>query len=79
MNTLVSMATMHLLLSVKNDKKSFAHYKVSILKDEIAHNDLSYERYLKELSHDISLMKSSILQQKALMMLHHFSMLVLSN
>ncbi|MBU6130786.1 DNA primase [Staphylococcus aureus] len=50
----------------KNDKKSFAHYKVSILKDEIAHNDLSYERYLKELSHDISLMKSSILQQKAL-------------
>lgn len=51
---------------VKNDKKSFAHYKVSILKDEIAHNDLSYERYLKELSHDISLMKSSILQQKAL-------------
>lgn len=51
---------------VKNDKKSFAHYKVSILKDEIAHNDLSYERYSKELSHDISLMKSSILQQKAL-------------
>ncbi|HFV7314779.1 TPA: DNA primase [Staphylococcus aureus] len=51
---------------VKNDKKSFAHYKVSILKDEIAHNDLSYERYLKELSHEISLMKSSILQQKAL-------------
>ncbi|EOB8054697.1 TPA: DNA primase [Staphylococcus aureus] len=51
---------------VKNDKKSFAHYKVSILKDEIAHNDLSYERYLKELSHDISLMKSSILQQKTL-------------
>ncbi|EZS01321.1 TPA: DNA primase [Staphylococcus aureus] len=51
---------------VKNDKKSFAHYKVSILKDEIARNDLSYERYLKELSHDISLMKSSILQQKAL-------------
>ncbi|HDG9431448.1 TPA: DNA primase [Staphylococcus aureus] len=51
---------------VKNDKKSIAHYKVSILKDEIARNDLSYERYLKELSHDISLMKSSILQQKAL-------------
>lgn len=51
---------------VKNDKKSFAHYKVSILKDEIAHNDLSYERYLKELSHDISLMKSSILQQKVI-------------
>lgn len=51
---------------VKNDKKLFAHYKVSILKDEIAHNDLSYERYLKELSHDISLMKSSILQQKAI-------------
>lgn len=51
---------------VKNDKKSFAHYKVSILKDEIEHNDLSYERYLKELSHDISFMKSSILQQKAI-------------
>lgn len=51
---------------VKNDKKSFAHYKVSILKDEIAHNDLSYERYLKELSHDISFMKSPILQQKAI-------------
>lgn len=51
---------------VKNDKKSFAHYKVSILKDEIAHNDLSYERYLKELSHDISFMKSSTLQQKAI-------------
>ncbi|HDC5979830.1 TPA: DNA primase [Staphylococcus aureus] len=51
---------------VKNDKKSFAHYKVSILKDEITHNDLSYERYLKELSHDISFMKSSILQQKAI-------------
>ncbi len=28
-------------------KKSFAHYKVSILKDEIAHNDLSYERYFE--------------------------------
>ncbi len=58
MNTLVSMATTHLLLFVKNDKKSFAHYKVSILKNEIAHNDLSYERYLKELkNYDISLMK----------------------
>ena len=51
---------------VKMTKVICTHYKVRILKDEIAHNDLSYERYLKELSHDISLMKSSILQQKAI-------------
>ncbi|EHJ06861.1 DNA primase [Staphylococcus simiae] len=51
---------------ITNDKKSFVNYKANILKDEIEHNDLSYERYLKELSQDISLMKSSILRQKAL-------------
>ena len=51
---------------VTNDKRSFVNYKANIFKDEIEHNDLSYERYLKELTQDISLMKSSILRQKAL-------------
>lgn len=51
---------------VQNDKKSFVNFKVNMFKDEITHNDLSYERYLKEIIHDISMMSSSILQQKAI-------------
>ncbi|NCA42080.1 toprim domain-containing protein, partial [Streptococcus equi] len=33
---------------VNNEKKSFIIYKVNKHKDEIANNDLAYERYLKE-------------------------------
>lgn len=32
---------------VNNEKKSFIIYKVNKHKDEIANNDLAYERYLK--------------------------------
>lgn len=32
--------------------------------EEIENNDLAYERYLKEITNDISLMKSSILRKK---------------
>lgn len=34
--------------------------------EEIENNDLAYERYLKEITNDISLMKSSILRKKIL-------------
>ena len=34
---------------VNNEKKSFIIYKVNKHKDEIANNDLAYERYLKKL------------------------------
>lgn len=49
---------------VNNEKKSFIIYKVNKHKDEIANNDLAYERYLKEVTQDIALMNSQILQNK---------------
>lgn len=49
---------------VNNEKKSFIIYKVNKHKDEIANNDLAYERYLKEVNQDIALMNSQILQNK---------------
>lgn len=49
------------IVFVKNDKKLFVYYKVSILKDEIVYNDFLYECYLKELSYDILFMKLLIL------------------
>ncbi|PTI45546.1 DNA primase, partial [Staphylococcus succinus] len=51
---------------VEHEKKSFILYKVHIHQDEIENNDLAYERYLKEITNDISLMKSSILRKKIL-------------
>lgn len=51
---------------VEHEKKSYILYKVHIHQDEIDNNDLSYERYLKEITNDISLMKSSILRKKIL-------------
>lgn len=49
---------------VNNEKKSFIIYKVNKHKDEIANNDLAYERYLQEVTQDIALMNSQILQNK---------------
>lgn len=49
---------------VNNEKKSFIIYKVNKHRDEIANNDLAYERYLKEVTQDIALMNSRILQNK---------------
>lgn len=49
---------------VNNEKKSFIIYKVNKHRDEIANNDLAYERYLKEFTQDIALMNSQILQNK---------------
>lgn len=49
---------------VNNEKKSFIIYKVNKHKDEIANNDLAYEHYLKEVTQDIALMNSQILQNK---------------
>lgn len=49
---------------VNNEKKSFIIYKVNKHKDEIANNDLAYERYLKEVTQDIALMNSQILRNK---------------
>lgn len=51
---------------VEHEKKAYILYKVHIHQDEIDNNDLSYERYLKEITNDISLMKSSILRKKIL-------------
>ncbi|BGE82314.1 DNA primase [Staphylococcus petrasii] len=49
---------------VNNEKKSFILFKVNSHKDEINNNDLAYERYLKEVTQDIAMMNSSILQKK---------------
>lgn len=51
---------------VEHEKKSFILYKVHMHQEEIENNDLAYERYLKEITNDISLMKSSILRKKIL-------------
>ncbi|MCU5746381.1 DNA primase [Staphylococcus sp. SQ8-PEA] len=51
---------------VAREKKSFVTYKINLHKDEILHNDLAYEKYLKEITQDISYMSSSILRKKVL-------------
>ncbi|WP_085058390.1 DNA primase [Staphylococcus haemolyticus] len=56
---------------VNNEKKSFIIYKVNKHKDEIANNDLAYERYLKEVTQDIALMNSQILQNKIIKDVSH--------
>ena len=54
------------LIILWNMKKAFILYKVHMHQEEIENNDLAYERYLKEITNDISLMKSSILRKKIL-------------
>ena len=49
-----------------HERKAFILYKVNLHKDEIEHNDMAYEKYLKEITDDISLMQSGILQKKVL-------------
>ncbi|MCG7338602.1 DNA primase [Staphylococcus sp. ACRSN] len=51
---------------VEHEKKSFILYKVHLHQDEIENNDLAYERYLKEITSDISYVKSTILRKKIL-------------
>ncbi|MDM7863021.1 DNA primase [Staphylococcus borealis] len=51
---------------VNNEKKSFILYKVNRHKDEITNNDLAYERYLKEVTQDIAMINSQILQNKVI-------------
>ena len=51
---------------VNKEKKSFILYKVNRHKDEITNNDLAYERYLKEVTQDIAMMNSQILQNKVI-------------
>ncbi len=51
---------------VEHEKKAFILYKVHMHQEEIENNDLAYEKYLKEITHDISLMQSSILRKKIL-------------
>lgn len=49
-----------------HERKAFVLYKVNLHKEEIEHNDMAYEKYLKEITDDISLMQSGILQKKVL-------------
>ncbi|MGW9856097.1 DNA primase [Staphylococcus hominis] len=49
---------------INNEKKSFIIYKVQSYRDEIENNDLAYERHFKEITEDISFVKSSILKNK---------------
>lgn len=51
---------------VKHEKRAFVLYKVNLYKDEIENNDMAYEQYLKEITNDVSLMQSGILQKKVL-------------
>ena len=51
---------------VEHEKRAFVLYKVKLQKDEINHNDLAYEKYLKETTQDISYMQSPILRKKVL-------------
>src|SRR5699024_2450274 len=55
-----------LIYILEHEKKAFILYKVHMHQEEIENNDLAYERYLKEITNDISLMKSSILRKKIL-------------
>ncbi|PTK36359.1 DNA primase [Staphylococcus hominis] len=49
---------------LNNEKKSFIIYKVQFYRDEIENNDLAYERHFKEITEDISFVRSSILKNK---------------
>ncbi|RIN71385.1 DNA primase [Staphylococcus simulans] len=51
---------------VEHEKRAFVLYKVNLYKDEIESNDMAYEQYLKEITNDVSLMQSGILQKKVL-------------
>lgn len=51
---------------VEHEKRAFILYKVNLYKDEIENNDMAYEQYLKEITNDVSLMPSGILQKKVL-------------
>ncbi|MHD0397593.1 DNA primase [Staphylococcus simulans] len=51
---------------VQHEKRAFVLYKVNLYKDEIESNDMAYEQYLKEITNDVSLMPSGILQKKVL-------------
>ncbi|UXV41317.1 DNA primase [Staphylococcus simulans] len=51
---------------VEHEKRAFVLYKVKLYKDEIENNDMAYEQYLKEITNDVSLMQSGILQKKVL-------------
>ncbi|WP_278925530.1 DNA primase [Staphylococcus auricularis] len=51
---------------VEHEKRAFVLYKVKLHQDEINHNDLAYEKYLKETTQDISYMQSPILRKKVL-------------
>ncbi|MGJ5711840.1 DNA primase [Staphylococcus auricularis] len=51
---------------VEHEKRAFVLYKVKLHQDEIDHNDLAYEKYLKEITQDISYMQSPILRKKVL-------------
>ncbi|UXR44073.1 DNA primase [Staphylococcus simulans] len=51
---------------VEYEKRAFVLYKVNLYKDEIENNDMAYEQYLKEITNDVSLMQSGILQKKVL-------------
>ena len=49
---------------VTHEKKTFINFKIHLHQDEIQNNDLAYEKYLKEITQDISYMNSSILRKK---------------
>ncbi|MGW9988078.1 DNA primase [Staphylococcus hominis] len=49
---------------LNNEKKSFIIYKVQFYREEIENNDLAYERHFKEITEDISFVRSSILKNK---------------
>ena len=51
---------------VTHEKKTFINFKIHLHQDEIQNNDLAYEKYLKEITQDISYMNSSILRKKVL-------------
>ncbi|CAM3074449.1 DNA primase [Staphylococcus argensis] len=51
---------------VTHEKKTFIRFKIHLHQDEIQNNDLAYEKYLKEITQDISYMNSSILRKKVL-------------
>ncbi|MCD8825958.1 DNA primase [Staphylococcus gallinarum] len=51
---------------VEHEKKAFVLYKVNLHQAEINNNDLAYERYLKEVTMDISYVKSAIQRKKIL-------------
>ena len=49
---------------VATEKKSFIVFKYKTKQDEIQHNDLAYERYLKEAIQDVAFVQSNILKTK---------------